>query len=157
MTIHFYGIHETYGYLSNFSHHPIELDGHTWPTTEHYFQAMKFPDNPDRQAAVRAAESPAQSKRVAWASGATLRPDWDTHRDEVMLTALRAKFAQHPKLREGLLSTGEERLVERSDKDSYWGDGSHGNGRNRLGELLMQVRAELREAAPTDAASPLTP
>jgi ribA/ribD-fused uncharacterized protein len=74
-----------------------------------------------------------------------------------MLTALRAKFDQHPKLREGLLSTGDERLVERSDKDSYWGDGPHGNGRNRLGELLMQVRAELREAASQGAQAPHEP
>jgi predicted NAD-dependent protein-ADP-ribosyltransferase YbiA (DUF1768 family) len=44
-----------------------------------------------------------------------------------------------------LISTGNKTLVERADNDSYWGDGKDGNGRNRLGELLMQLRTELKE------------
>jgi predicted NAD-dependent protein-ADP-ribosyltransferase YbiA (DUF1768 family) len=41
-------------------------------------------------------------------------------------------------------------LVEHTARDSYWGDGGDGSGRNRLGHLLMQLRAELRaqEAKP---------
>jgi N-glycosidase YbiA len=33
-------------------------------------------------------------------------------------------------------------LVEHTANDSYWGDGGDGSGRNRLGALLEQVRAE---------------
>ncbi|WP_304412350.1 NADAR domain-containing protein [Thiorhodovibrio frisius] len=56
-----------------------------------------------------------------------------------------AEFSQHPELRELLLATGEARLVEHREKDSDWGDGGDGRGRNMLGLLLMDVRQQMRE------------
>ena len=44
--IWFYNAGDAHGYLSNFYASPITVDGKVWPTTEHYFQAMKFPTNP---------------------------------------------------------------------------------------------------------------
>jgi ribA/ribD-fused uncharacterized protein len=61
-----------------------------------------------------------------------------------MLDALRAKFGQHPDLRKILLDTGDAAIVEHTPKDDYWADGGDGRGRNRLGELLMTLRSELR-------------
>ncbi|MET8260322.1 NADAR family protein [Micromonospora sp. NPDC005205] len=44
MTIYFYGADEVpYGCFSNFSGHGFDLDAHWWTTSEHYFQAQKFP------------------------------------------------------------------------------------------------------------------
>jgi ribA/ribD-fused uncharacterized protein len=40
-TINFYSARDEYGCFSNFSRHPIFLDGKRWPTSEHYFQAQK--------------------------------------------------------------------------------------------------------------------
>ena len=37
--IYFYHLNEPFGEFSNFYSSPIKLDGYTWPTTEHYFQA----------------------------------------------------------------------------------------------------------------------
>jgi len=65
-------------------------------------------------------------------------------KDEIMLGALRAKFGQHEDLKRLLLGTGERKIVEHTKYDRYWGDGGDGSGRNRLGELLMQLRAEYR-------------
>ena len=42
MAIEFYSTRGPYGAFSNFSPHGFELDGHWWPTSEHYFQAQKF-------------------------------------------------------------------------------------------------------------------
>ena len=42
MKIEFYKTKDPYGEFSNFSHHPIVVNGKAWPTTEHYFQAQKF-------------------------------------------------------------------------------------------------------------------
>ena len=61
-----------------------------------------------------------------------------------MEVALNAMFAQHHCLRQRLLRTGAANLVERTKKDKYWGDGGNGRGLNRLGHLLMRVRAHLR-------------
>ena len=73
-----------------------------------------------------------------------LRPDWEAVKEQVMLEVLRAKFTQHEDLKAVLLGTGDAKLVEHTEKDSYWGDGGDGSGKNRLGLLLMQLREELR-------------
>ena len=70
-----------------------------------------------------------------------LRRDWESVKLGVMLDAVAAKFTQHDDLRALLLSTGDAKLVEHTENDDYWGDGS---GQNRLGRLLMQVRDQLR-------------
>ena len=144
-TILFYNAGDAYGFLSNFYRAPIDLDGFSWPTTEHYFQAQKFAD-PDQQGAIRAAPSPGAAKELAWSSEMVCRSDWDAVRDEVMLQALRAKFTQHPDLQAQLLATGDAVLVEHTHRDRYWADGGDGAGLNRLGVLLMAVRAELQGA-----------
>lgn len=71
--------------------------------------------------------------------------NWDKQKDNVMYTALLAKFTQHADLQELLLHTGDARLVEHTENDSYWGDGGDGSGQNRLGKLLMTVRKNLLE------------
>ena len=56
---------------------------------------------------------------------------------------MRAKVTQHEEMKNLLLSTGTPRLVEHTTNDSYWGDGGDGSGRNMLGVILMELRAEL--------------
>ena len=63
-----------------------------------------------------------------------------------MERAVRRKFEHlHDELRELLLGTGEEELAEAAPTDFYWGVGRDGTGQNRLGHLLMRIRAKLRE------------
>ncbi|CAK0770616.1 Riboflavin biosynthesis intermediates N-glycosidase (modular protein) [uncultured Gammaproteobacteria bacterium] len=61
-------------------------------------------------------------------------------------TSLRAKFTQHEDLRELLLSTGDAKLIESATVDNevnrLWGE-VNGVGRNMLGVLLMELRADL--------------
>lgn len=127
--------------LSNFAPTPVTIDGTTYPTTEHYFQAMKS-IAPARQRFIALAPTPAEAKRRGRA--VPLRPDWESVKEAVMLRALRAKFAQNPRAREHLLATGGLPIRESAPWDGYWGTGRDGCGLNRLGELLMQVREEAR-------------
>ena len=69
-----------------------------------------------------------------------------------MYVALYAKFTQHERLRWLLLDTGERKLIEHTSHDSYWGDGGDGSGQNKLGQLLMKVRDELRREVEADTA-----
>ncbi len=43
-------------------------------------------------------------------------------------------------------------IVEASPHDFFWGAGFDGSGANRLGRLLMRLRAELLQAAAQDTA-----
>jgi ribA/ribD-fused uncharacterized protein len=143
MTVFFYRESDPFGGFSNFSAHEVEVDGVVWPTSEHYFQAMKFPHDPKRQRRILQARTPGRAKRIAWEPKAKIRSGWDSARDEVMLRVLRLKFLQHPDLAQELLSTGREQIVEQAQNDSYWGCGRDGKGKNMLGRLLMRVREEL--------------
>lgn len=68
---------------------------------------------------------------------------WHDYKDDVMYIGLTEKFKVHKDLRDKLLETGSAQLVEHTKKDKYWADGGDGSGKNRLGELLMKVRAEI--------------
>jgi GTP cyclohydrolase II len=141
--IRFYHSDQPWGFLSNFSRHPILLDGRIWPTVEHFYQAKKFAGTADEEA-IRLAETPTEAKQHSERLGDDRRrEDWDSVKERIMLRALRAKFRQHPELGERLVATAGRRLVEHSEGDAYWGNGGTGAGLNRLGEILMEVRAEL--------------
>jgi hypothetical protein len=144
-TIQFYRVRDSYGFFSNFAPFPITIDGITWPTSEHYFQAQKFAD-PAIQERIRAATSPMDAAALGRNRAFPLRSDWEQVKDQVMYAALRAKFTQHVELRDQLLATGDATLVEHTSNDRYWADGGDGRGRNMLGKLLMQLRDELRSA-----------
>ena len=143
--IRFYNRDEPYYEFTNFYRAPIHVDGCTWPTTEHYFQAQKFVGTPyvdviRKLPSARDAFQFSRDPRVSrWR-----RSDWESVKDDVMLKALHMKFTQHDKLKRKLLETGDKTLVEHTSNDSYWGDGGDGSGRNTLGKLLMQVRKDLR-------------
>ena len=76
-----------------------------------------------------------------------LRRDWESVKDAVMRRAVLAKFEQHDDIRGVLLGTGDEPLVEATTGDHYWGIGTRGTGRNRLGQILAEVRTTLLERA----------
>ena len=146
-SILFYRVNEPYGDLSNFSPHPFQLKGRLWPTSEHYFQAQKFAGT-EHEEAVRMAQSPKLAAELGRSRNRPLRPDWENVKDDIMREALQAKFSQHPALCSMLLSTGESELIEHTGRDNYWADGGDGSGKNRLGQLLMELRTKLRERLP---------
>ncbi|MBY0546930.1 MAG: NADAR family protein [Candidatus Obscuribacterales bacterium] len=142
LTIKFYREKDEYGCFSNFAAFPIAIAGDLWPTSEHYFQAQKFLDEADREQ-IRQASSPGKAADMGRDRKRSLRPDWESVKDDIMRAAVRAKFSQHAKIRQVLLETGDAWLVEHTANDSYWADGGDGSGKNMLGRILMEVRAEL--------------
>ncbi|HTI71469.1 MAG TPA: NADAR family protein [Candidatus Limnocylindria bacterium] len=139
----FYRTTEDYGAFSNFSPHPFTLKGVIWPTSEHYFQAQKFADL-QHQEEIRKVASPMVAARMGRSRKRPLRSDWDVVKEDVMREALAAKFAQNLAIRSLLLATGDAELVEHTANDRYWADGGDGTGRNRLGQLLMELRSQMQ-------------
>lgn len=141
--VNFYSTTGEHGCFSNFSRHSVFLKGKRWPTSEHYFQAQKFAGT-EHEDAVRQCARPSEAASMGRSRKLPLRRDWDSVKDQVMLEVVRAKFTQHEDLKAILLATGDAKLVEHTENDSYWGDGGDGSGKNRLGQILMRVRDELR-------------
>ena len=142
-TIYFYGTRSEFGCFSNFSAHGITLGDKFWRTTEHYFQAQKFVGTPHEEK-IRVLASPKDAAMAGRDRKKPLRADWESVKDDVMREAVRAKFSQHAEIREILLSTGDAEIVENAPGDYYWGCGSKGTGKNMLGQILVEIRAELR-------------
>lgn len=141
--IKFYKTLEDFGMFSNFYKAKFFLNGKWWPTTEHYYQAMKTL-NVEEQEMVRDLSS-AHLARLA-GQKVTLRPDFDQVKDQMMMRGLEAKFTQNKFLQDILLDTSDEEIVENSPVDFYWGCGKDGSGQNKLGKLLMELRNKLRQS-----------
>ena len=139
----FYKTNEPFGCFANFSRHGITLDGKFWPTTEHYFQAQKFAGT-EHEKIVQDAKTPGDAARLGRDRERPLRADWESVKDDVMRRAVQAKFEQHEEIRAILLETGDAELIENTTGDHYWGIGTRGDGKNMLGVILMEVRAQLR-------------
>lgn len=70
---------------------------------------------------------------------------WDKVKTAAMISCMLSKYSD-PKVKEALMATGHDKLVEASPYDSYWGAGTKDvgsgefKGQNRLGRVLMLVR-----------------
>ncbi len=143
MTIRFYKVNDEYGCFSNFSKHGFELEDRCWPTSEHYFQAQKFAGSVFEEE-IRQAKSPMDAARMGRDRSKPLRHDWEEVKDEIMKKAVLKKFETHNDIRDILITTGDEEIIEETTDDYYWGCGKNGTGKNMLGKMLMEVRSILK-------------
>lgn len=129
--------------LASFSRHGFDLDGEHWPSVEHYYQAMKFEDEALRKT-IRAADHPEVAQKLARKYRRQIRRDWKRVRETIMTRAVYIKCRTHPEVADALLATGDEKILEISQYDYYWGCGRDGRGENTYGRVLMNVRDRLR-------------
>ena len=138
------------GILSNFSPHPIKVDGRRYPTVEHWYQSQKLVGVQGAETDVQRimeASSPEEAANIGRRAEreGRARADWGEVKLGVMEVGLRAKFfGQHGSdaPHRALLATRGKRIVESSPHDYFWGIGFTGTGANWLGRLLMKIRDE---------------
>lgn len=142
--------------LSQWFGAPFVLEGHRYPTAEHWMMAEKarlFGDAAvlDR---ILSAPNPGAAKRIGREVRGYVEETWAAARFEAVVRGNEAKFRQDERLRAFLLGTGTRVLVEASPVDRVWGIGLAGTderaerpeawrGENLLGFALMEVRARL--------------
>lgn len=134
-----------YAFLSNFWSCRVRgIDGEIYPSVEHAFQAAKaLPERYDIRAAFRVAPSCSDVKKAG--RRIQLRPDWEDVKDSIMYQLVKDKFMRNDYLRTLLISTGTAHLEEGNNhNDKYWGTVDN-VGKNKLGNILMQVRSELSD------------
>jgi len=126
-------------YLSNFYERTVSYNGLVWYHTEGAYQATKTLNRQERETIRRL--SPRGSK--SYGRRVTLRDGWDELKFGIMYQIVYNKFSEHQDLRERLLSTEGQTLIEGNNwGDRIWGQ-VDGQGENWLGKVLMQVREEL--------------
>lgn len=138
----FYKTKELGGYMSNYYKARFFIYSRWWDTIEHAYQAQKC-------ALATEYDAIHQTKKANDArllgQKVQMREHWDDiHKDRVMEECVRAKFLQHKNLRDQLMATGDEELIEDSPVDWHWGCGADGTGKNMLGQILMKIRRELK-------------
>jgi ribA/ribD-fused uncharacterized protein len=145
-----------YRWLSNFHPAEVMLDKFHYAGTEWAYQAAKDLDPAVREV-IRKAKTPREAKKLGGPKSrggiVTLRSDWEAVKYAVMEDLVRQKYTFHPDLSRLLLATGEAVLIE----GNWWHDNDWGrchcgkrpecdgvSGKNWLGKITMEVRAQLR-------------
>lgn len=120
---------------------PFVYEGISYPTSENFYQAMKFscPEKRLEYSKMNCYESKvnARKEKHLW------RESWDTSEKlRVMELVLRHKFTTETSFGKTLIETGVSDIVEWNDwGDTFWGkDVETGVGENNLGIILMKIR-----------------
>lgn len=137
-----FGFTGKYRFLSNFYPSQVSLDGVSYPTVEHAYQAAKT-FNPYEREYVRSRATPAAAKR-AGKQFFRMRPDWDDVKVQTMKYLLMQKFMGYHDLSLQLYQTGDIYIEETNTwNDTFWGV-CNGKGQNVLGNLLMEIRESVK-------------
>lgn len=129
-------------WLSNMACVDFYHKGILYPSTENFYQAMKYAEVSKRL--YIASLRPTEAKRYSRNNEMTSEV-FEQDKMYIMFFAQRKKYAQEP-FKSLLLATGDALLEEGNWwKDTFWGvDIKTRKGSNHLGKLIMQVREELR-------------
>ena len=153
----FWHENEKFGEFSNWYQRPFVIDDFRYFCVEQYMMAQKaklFHDAENYTNILRA-NTPGGCKYLG-KQVTPFDPDvWDQRKYDIVKAGNRAKYEQNDDLRVLLLSTGNSVLAEASPKDTIWGVGldaaaaeqtapSEWRGKNLLGKILMELRAEFR-------------
>lgn len=141
--IKFHNKGEPYFEFTNSYSVPVTIGTTTYKSTEHYFQSRKFTAHQGIVDLILSANTPEQAVQIAENNKALVDATWNTIRDRTMYDAIKAKFTQHPDLKEMLKNTRSAKLIFNNSTDEYWGVGATGTGYNQLGRLLTKLRNDL--------------
>ena len=143
-------------YLSNWYCSAFTVDEITFSSMEQYMMYKKAILFQDYQTAekILSTDDVAEIKALGRIVQHFDEEIWREKREKIVHKGVLQKFLQNPELAEKLLETGEQMIAECAVKDKIWGIGlSMGDeerfcvdkwkGQNLLGQILMQVRAEI--------------
>jgi len=147
------------GPFSQWHPSPFIIDGVAYSCAEQYMMAEKarlFGDT-KREAMIMATTSPEDQKRYGRMVTGFDDKVWKANAKAIVKRGSVAKFEQNADLKAHLMDTGRLTLVEASPHDRLWGIGlrqtdkrallrTTWQGKNWLGEVLTEVRDEMKAA-----------
>ena len=128
-------------WLSNMAYVNIEYNGLIYPSTENFYQAMKYKSQLTRN--LISTLKPHEAKKYS-RNNLMTNEKFEERKLDIMLYAQRKKYSQEP-FKSKLLSTGDCLLEEGNLwGDKFWGvDIKTREGENHLGKIIMRVREEM--------------
>lgn len=149
-----------YGWLGNMAPYPVTYNNREYKTTEALFQSLRFINHPEIVDEICEQKSPMSAKMVAKKYVDVLQQDGyqmlGQQDIENMKLCLLLKMEQHPQLKEELLNTQNQVIIEDCSSRPhgsglFWGSAFKKEqgvweGRNVLGVLWMELREELINA-----------
>lgn len=131
-----------YLWLSNFWLTTITYEDIVYPSVENAFQASKYDNSDDRFQFISC--SPGIAQRLGRKAKIADIEKWDANKDDLMKQLISQKFLKGSFLADKLLGTYNFELIDGNTwNDTYWGV-CNGIGENRLGKIIMSVRAKIQ-------------
>lgn len=125
-------------YFSCFSNHPVRYKKTTYKTAEHAYQCRQYTD-PKIISQIRSASTAKEAWSISQEHKNKQISDFNDKKRDVMKDILHAKLRRNEDVWDMLFSTETYELKYES-KDTYWGTGSNGKGKNELGKLWTEIR-----------------
>lgn len=143
---------ESFGGFSNMSaEYSLRVGDMVFPTSEHFYQSMKYVDHPEVQNEIIGEKNPILMKNKQKKHRELVRRDWDELKEIIMEITVHLKLVSHwVKFGNLLVESGGKEIVEISKKDSFWGmipQTSNSEilvGENKLGDILVRFRELIR-------------
>jgi ribA/ribD-fused uncharacterized protein len=134
-----------YFFLSNFYPCLVFYNGLMFKNSEAAYMSCK---NDNKEDHIKLASFKTAREARDYGQTVVIRPNWDDVKYGYMKTVVTDKFTRNADIRVKLLATGTKQLVEGGTwHDQYWGicncEKHNGEGKNALGQILMEVREEL--------------
>jgi ribA/ribD-fused uncharacterized protein len=119
-----------------------------------HMKALLFEDHENAELILNQ-EEPKEQKKLGRLVKNFDEDIWNKIADSIVYEANLAKFSQNQDLKDLLLATNDDEIIEASPYDNIWGNGlnitdtlktpkDQWKGENRLGKALMKVRNTLR-------------
>lgn len=130
-------------WLSNMTYVNIQYDGVIYPSTENFYQAMKYKEKTVRKHISKL--RPHEAKKFSKENSMTSQV-FEEKKLQIMEYAQKQKYSQEP-FKSKLLATGDVLLEE----GNWWGDKFWGvdiktrQGENHLGKIIMKIRDQLKQ------------
>lgn len=152
----FGGLHSNFSPFSNWYSCKIPYMGYSFANSEQAYQYSKAIYCDDNGAAthIRYTTDPKAAKELGLKVTGLANTDWENEKSDIMYEILKIKFKNNDELKQELLNTQDRQLVE-CGFDKYWAtgislnsddvfDSSKWTGSNKLGQILCQIRSELK-------------
>lgn len=138
-------LENVYQVFSFYAETPFEVDEKEYPTLEHFYQSQKYVGVDDAYAElVRKASSPRKARLLGRDKAHPERADFRKNKEAILMRGLEAKFKQNEEIEALLMISGDAEIFDMNEKDALWGVGPTGDGENRLGKLIMELRERIR-------------